>query len=212
MNTRNIAASAAAILSTVHPTDAKASHIDLMNDGAFVNNGAETVVVSGSEDNILGGQRRVSVDLTQARASLTPGSGVLEFTSIGTTEPTLTLEYGDFPGGDPLNADFGSMFDAIVVDMASVSGSGLLSIELESGAGVGASAQTLVSTSGMYVFNFDQPVFNAVDFSDIDLITVRLIAQAGSDFAIASIRTQPIPAPATGALALLGVVALRRRR
>jgi hypothetical protein len=192
---------------------AHANHIDFMTDGPFTLNGASSTTVSGSPDNILGGQRFVSMDTVDAIAQLNPGDNFITFDGLGAATPTLTLSYGDFGGGTPLNADFASMWDMVTVTFASVTGSGLLSVEFESGSGSGTSAQTLVGAAGSYSFGFDEPVFNGVDFSDIDTVTLTLSATIGSEFAIESFTREVIPAPGAAALlALGGVAAFRRRR
>ncbi len=191
---------------------ASANHIDFMTDGAFTLNGASSTTVGGNPDNILGGARFVSMDTVDAIAQLAPGDNTIFFDGLGVASPTLTLSYGDFGGGTPLNADFASMWDSVAVNFASVVGTGLLSVEFESGSGSGVSAQTLVSASGSYQFNFDQPVFTGVDFTDIDTVTLTLTANPGAEFEIESFTREVIPAPGAAGLAVLGGLAAFRRR
>ncbi|MGP1309273.1 MAG: hypothetical protein ACTS27_03640 [Phycisphaerales bacterium] len=190
---------------------ASANHIDFMVDGPFTINDGSSMIVAGNPDNILGGERFVSVDSVDAIAQFSNGDNVITFDALGTAEATLTLSYGDFAGGDPFNADFASQWSAIAVNFASVTGEGMLSLEIESTIGLGTSAQNLVTTAGEYIFEFDQPVYNGVDFNDVDRVTLELNASPGAEFEIESITR--VPAPAGAALAgLVGFAALRRRR
>ncbi len=210
MSIRALAAStttAATLLSGA----AFANHIDFIVDGPFMVDDGGSIIVAGSSDNILGGQRLVAVDSVDAIAQLDPGDTAISFDALGTTEATLTLSYGDFAGGNPLNSDFASMWSAIAVDFTFVTGSVLLSVEVESSAGVGVSAQTLVATAGSYEFDFDQPAYNGVDFSDVDRVTVEFASQPGAAFALESITRVPGPATAS-TLGLLVFVGARRRR
>ncbi len=212
MTSKTLYLSAATAVATLAGA-AHANHIDFMVDGPFTLNGASSTTVNGNPDNILGGARFVSMDTVDAIAQLGPGNDYIFFDGLGAASPTLTLSYGDFGGGTPLNADFASMWDMVAVNFSSVTGTGLLSVEFESGSGSGTSAQTLVSSAGTYSFNFDEPVFNGVDFSDIDTVTLTLTANVGGDFQIESFTREVIPAPGTAALlALGGAAALRRRR
>lgn len=210
MTIRCIAPSAIAAATLVSAT-ASANHIDFIVDGPFTVDDGGSLIVAGSNDNILGGQRFVSVDSVDAVAQLDPGDSVITFDALGTAEATLTLSYGDFAGGDPLNADFASMWSAIAVDFEFVTGSVLLSVEVESGAGFGLSSQTLVATAGSYEFAFDQPAYNGVDFSDVDRVTVEFAAEPGAAFSLASITRVPAPASAS-VLGLLVIAGARRRR
>ncbi len=211
MTTKTLFLSTAAATTMLAGT-ASANHIDFMTDGPFTLNGASSTTVAGSPDNILGGARFVSMDTVDAIAQLGAGDNTIFFDGLGVASPTLTLSYGDFGGGAPLNSDFASMWDSVAVNFASVTGTGLLSVEFESSAGTGTSAQTLVSTSGSYFFNFNEPVFNGVDFSDIDTVTLTLTANPGADFEIESFTREVIPAPGAAGIAVLGGLAAFRRR
>lgn len=191
---------------------ASASHIDLFTEAPFFLNGGETIVVAGSEDTILGGQRRVSVDVVQANASVASGGNVLEFNSVGTAAATLTLDYGSFPGGDPLNADFASEWAGIAVDFAQVLGGGLLTVRVQGGGTPSQAVQTFVNAAGTYAVPFTHPGFAGVDFADVDRVTITLSGDPGSDFQIGAI-VLVVPAPGGFAgLALAGLVVARRRR
>lgn len=191
---------------------AHANHIDLFTDAPFSIDIDESVVVSGDPSTILGGQRRANLNFAEATAAVGPGETVLEFDSNGATAPTLTLEYGAFDGGAPLNADFASAWDGVIVNFAEVIGGGMISLELESGAGSGSQVEQFFSGPGSVVFDFDDAAYAGVDFSDIDRLTFDITLTPGASVEIDTITRRVIPAPASFAAFIVGGVAAVRRR
>ena len=183
---------------------AAANHVDFILDGMFNISGPGSTVVSGSSDNILGGLRFVGIDTVDgaSSASLMDGNNYIDFENDETAAGVLTLDYGDFVGGNgALNSDFDSSWNFVSVSFADVIGDGTLSVSFESSAGAGSSASMVVDSAGVYSFGFDDAGYSMVDFTDIDRVTVTLTASAGSDFQIDSITREVVPAPASMALA-----------
>ncbi len=195
---------------------ASANHVDFISDGFFNISGPGSTVVSGDSANILGGARFVGIDTVDGAsdASLMDGNNFIDFTNDDTAAGVLTLDYGDFVGGNgALNADFDTDWNFVSVSFADVVGDGVLSVSFESSAGSGSSASMLVDSAGVYSFGFDDAGFSMVDFNDIDRVTLTLMASTGSDFQIDGITREAVPTPASIALlGLGGLCAARRRR
>lgn len=212
MKTR-IALAAAGLLAPA----AAANHVDFMVDGQFNISGPGSTIVSGDTANILGGLRFVGIDSVNAGdavAEKLDGQDFMTFTNNNGAAGVLTLDYGEFVGGNgPLNADFATQWSFLAVEIIDASGMGALSVSYESSAGSGFTASQTVDGAGTYYFAFDASGLELVDFGDVDRVGVRLAAEAGADFTIGQISREVVPTP--GALAILGLGALtvvRRRR
>lgn len=212
MNTR-IALASAGLLAPA----AVANHVDFMADGQFNISGPGFTVVAGDPDNILGGLRYVGIDSVNsgdAIAQKLAGENFMTFTNNNGAAGVLTLDYGDFVGGNgPLDSDFSSQWSFLAIEITDVSGVGALSVAFESSAGTGSTAAQIVDSAGVYYFAFDSLGLSLVDFSDIDRVSVRLAAQAGADFGIGRITREAVPTP--GAVAILGLgglLVVRRKR
>ncbi len=169
---------------------ASANHIDFIVDGEFTLAGPGATTVSGDPGNILGGARFVGVTVLGGSASAEKlvGNDFIDFT-IGLSAPaTLTLSYGDVTDGNgPLNADFTTDWNAVVVEVLDVGvGGGTLSVVFESDGQAGVSTR-LVNGPGVYEFLFAEPGYEFVDFTDIDTVTAQLTASPGGSFRIGSI-------------------------
>lgn len=194
---------------------ARANHVDFVVDGIFNISGPGSTVVSGDPANILGGARFVGIDTVDGASSadLMIGNEFINFDNDDTAAGVLTLDYGDFLGGNgQLNSDFASTWNFVAVEFLDVVGDGSVSISFESTAGAGASASQVVNAAGIYYFAFDDAGFASVDFGDIDRVTVQVFSSLGSDFDIGAITREVVPAPASLALLGLGGLAAGRRR
>lgn len=195
---------------------ASANHVDFMTDGFFSLLGPGSTVVPGDSANILGGARFVGLSASDglSTASMLDGDNFITYDNDATGNGVLTLDYGDFAGGNgPLNSDFGSDWNFVAVQMLGVVGEGTMSLTFESDAGAGTSAGVTVDSMGIYFFSFDDAAYDAVDFSDIDRVTLTLAGQSSSEFLIQGITREVTPAPASAALlGLGGLCAARRRR
>jgi hypothetical protein len=196
---------------------AAANHVDFMVDGQFNISGPGSTIVSGDTANILGGLRFVGIDSVNAGdavAEKLDGQDFMTFTNNNGAAGVLTLDYGDFAGGNgPLDADFSSQWSFLAVEIIDASGLGALSVSFESSAGSGFTAAQTVDSAGTYYFAFDAAGLGLVDFGDIDRVGVRLAAEAGADFTIGQITREVVPTP--GSLAILGLgtlITIRRRR
>lgn len=206
----------AAAALTLISGSASANHVDFMTDGNFNISGPGFTVVDGDSANILGGTRYVGIDTVDgaSSASLMAGNDFIDFQNDVNAAGVLTLDYGDFMGGNgALNADFDTDWDFVSVSFSDVVGDGVLSVSFESSSGAGSSASMVVDAAGTYSFGFDDAGFSMVDFSDIDRVTVTLMASADSDFRITSFTREAVPTPSSLALlGLGGLCATRRRR
>lgn len=194
---------------------AAANHVDFIVDGNFNISGPGSTVVTGDTDNILGGARFVGIDTVDgaSSASLMAGNSFITFENDETAAGVLTLDYGDFMGGNgALNADFDTNWDFLAVSFSDVIGDGVLSVSFESSAGAGSSASMVVDSAGTYSFGFDDAGFSMVDFNDIDRVTVTLMSSTGSDFVIDAITREAVPTPASAALLAFGGLCAGRRR
>ena len=195
---------------------ASANHVDFMSDGNFNISGPGSTVVAGDPGNILGGLRYVGIDTVDgaSSASMMAGNSFIDFENDSTAAGVLTLDYGDFMGGNgELNADFATDWDFVTVSFSDVVGTGVLSVSFESSSGAGSSASVVVDSAGDYSFGFEDVGYSMVDFNDIDRVTVTLMASEDADFRLTGFTREAVPAPASLAvLGLGGLCASRRRR
>jgi MYXO-CTERM domain-containing protein len=203
----------ASLVAIVAPALAHASHIDLMTDGIFSVAGT-SIVVEGSPDAILGGARRVGTPFTNATLSRSAGDDFIAYRNTSGLSAAATLEYGDFEGGNgELNADLAGAWNSIEVDVRRVAGLGQLRVDFEAGGEAASASSIAINQAGLYYVEFNQSGLRAIDFSDIDRITIRLLGANGSEFDIGPITFSTVPAPSVAALAGIGALAsLRRRR
>lgn len=188
--------------------------IDNMNEGEFAVNG-DSAVVSGSTTNIAGGSRYVGTTGTGSTFTRTNGNDFATFSNQSGGNSTLTLDYGDFDGGNgPLNGDFGTGNNYFAFDVPRATGAGQVMLALESGTGVGMTQTQTITGPGTYYFDFNDAGFGDVDLGDVDRATFRLQAANGAEFDIGQIFATPVPAPASALtlLGLAGFASTRRRR
>ena len=206
-----------------------ANHVDFIVDAPFSLVGGATggsTIVTGDPANILGAARFVGVDGLSV-ATLPDGGDRISFVADGaaTGAVTLTLDYGDFAGGNgPLNSDFDTMWDFITVsfgDPTLLSGPASLALTVVSSAGSGTVTSVLPTafSGGFANFAFSDPGFSAVDFLDVDRVTLGVTTAPGSIISISSITREVNAVPEPASLAMvglgglgLGLVGLRRRR
>lgn len=209
--------------SFVGPADA--SVIDLFEDGDF-----ELTVAPGDSDSVsqsmlsgvIDGHRRVEVEnlglagpgnVATVSLTTTPGPDALDADLAGSAAVGLGLTYGEM---DDLNADFtGDTHMSLSFDrLPGLGMSGIWSITLELTSGmISASdqASSFTATGTNVSFDYSDPAFAAVDFSDIDRIDIGMTTDFGLDFALAEIHSVPEPG-AWMILAGLGAPLLLRRR
>lgn len=232
------AATTAALLGVVG-LPALGNHIDFVSDDSNPGNGVtnatftlsagagQTVMDTqiGEPDDILGGTRAVTLTNDgfgqTSTAEKVAGTDFISVTSDNVAAATLTLDYADFE-----NADFASQWNRIDVAipfLGQLSGVGdgefdaFLTVVSSAGSGTAASGRIEASVTGgstVLSFGFDDPAFAAVDFSDVDQVTLVIdSAIIGTDFQVGAITREGVPEP--GSLALLaaaGLLTLRRRR
>ncbi len=181
----------------------------------IVSGNSDSTTVPGSPANILGGKRDVEVSFSQGfqnglLATLkNDGEDVLDFVASAEAVGKLELTYGKI---EELNADFllsaTDPFNAVIVDMASVDGSGSLIVELESN-GIFNSLELTVDKEGEIAFPYAS--FPDVDLLAIDTVKVTLEGlELAADFSIRSIVLgQVIPEPRSMNLILFAAILVR---
>ena len=174
---------------------------------------------------VLGLERRITVERTfqtgtGARSVIATVSDAppayLEYRSSGGANGFVQLAYG---ATNPLNADLSgeSMFRLIFEGYDAPNSNPLVTtLSLTSGTGSGTLVRNLpgvpLSAGGILDFNFNDPAFSAVDFSDVDSITIKFDPNQGGDFDVTSITA--IPEPSGAITVLFGLLAagfVRRR-
>lgn len=202
----------APLIALTAPGLASASHIDLMTDGIF-SVGGTSIVVEGSPDNILGGARRVGTAFTNAVLARAAGNEFITYRNTSGLSAAATLEYGDFEGGNgELNADLAGVWNSIQIDVRRVVGLGQLRVDFEAGGEAASASSIAINSAGLYFIEFNQSGLRAIDFSDIDRITLRLLGANGTEFDIGPVTFSTVPAPSLAALAGIAALATLRRR
>lgn len=203
----------ASLVAITAPTLAHASHIDLMTDGVFSVSGT-TVVVEGPTDTILGGARRAGTTFSNAALFRSAGNDFITYRNTSGLSAAATLEYGDFEGGNgELDADLAGVWNSIQVDVRRVVGLGQLRVDFEAGGETASASSIAVNDAGLYYIEFNQAGLRAIDFSDIDRISIRLLGANGAEFDIGPITLSTVPSPPVAALiGLAGLATFRRRR
>lgn len=224
-------------------TPAVANHVDFIQDDSDSSNGVTNATFSlstsgglvsdtqaGEPADILGGTREVTLTgggiVGSISADKVAGTDFINVQNDTLSAGILTLSY---PGISDSN--FASNWNAIGIDIPFIEQStGIgdgeidISVTVDSSSGSGTAlvdgngiVPGRVEDPGTFFALFSDPGFAAVDFSDVDGVTVSFsTAIIGSDYRIGSItRETVIPEPATaillGGMALLAVCPRRRR-
>ena len=232
--TRTIPAALAAAAALALALPAAANHVDFLgDDGTSFSLSSSGAAVSGtqtgSSGSLLGGTRVVTVEQDEGFA------GSISATKTATGD-VITVMNGDVAAGNLVldypgisNSDFDTLWDRIDVQIPALfmsSGIGdaefdaFLTVESSAGTGTASSGRIEASVTGgstVLSFQFDDPAFAAVDFTDVDGVTLLFdTAILGSDFSVGAITREsnaPVPEPTSLAvLGLGGLAALRRRR
>lgn len=220
-----------------------ANHVDFIQDDSNPSNGVTDATFSlstsggvvsdaqpGEPADILGGTRQVTLTGGGIAGSISAekvaGTDFISVENDTLSAGILTLSY---PGIS--NSNFASNWNAIGINIPFIEQStGIgdgeidISVTVNSSAGSGTAlvdgngiVPGRVEDPGTFFALFNDPGFAAVDFSDVDGVTVTFTtAIIGSDYRIGSItRETVIPEPASaillGGMALLAVSARRRR-
>ncbi len=172
---------------------------------------------------VLGGERRFTIVRTVATgagdrritASISTASPYfLQYSSSSGAGGYLELQYGVTT---PLNFNMlgNSQFEIDFESYDLPGGQSLVvSLLLNSSAGSGTLVRSLTTDGGILTFEFSDPNYASVNFSDIDSITARFTAPRGADFNVNSITATAVPEPSVGLMSLAGAAFLisRRRR
>ncbi len=217
---------------------ALANHVDFIQDDSNPGNGVTNATFSlstngplvtdtqaGEPADVLGGFRGVAITNTGGfggtfSVARSAGDDVITATNTNVAAGTLDLSY---PGIS--DSDFDTNWNFIAVSIPTLSnntgdGEINLSVTIQSSTGTGTAfamgtgiAPGRIEEPGTYFFAFSDPGFAGVDFSDVDGVSVRFeSAIIGTDFTIASITREAVPAPGTACLLGLGGLATLRRR
>ena len=171
---------------------------------------------------VLGGVRQTTIfgdsfvsGSDSITVSINPTSGILDYDSTAGGDGALALIYSGFPTG--LNADFSGDIGISVV--FSSFGFGLqepsstpVTVALNDGTN-NISRTVSVNSAGSQSLFFSFSLFSGIgtfDLSTMDRVTVSIDPLVDADFSLDLITTVTIPAP--GALALLGLAGMGRRR
>jgi hypothetical protein len=178
--------------------------------------------------NVLGGERKTTVQRTAATGSATrqvaasisdSGPSFLEYTSSGGANGFVSVAYGDSVS---LNQNFSAnnLFRISFEDFDGAGGPLVTSLSLTSGVGtspvmVTSSLSLLSALTGSTIMDFDLTSgdFAGLDLADVDRIQVIFDPGFGADFTVNSITA--IPEPNTALLGFAGcalILVLRRRR
>ncbi len=181
-----------------------------------------TLITEISLGSVLGGVRQTTIfgdsfvsGSDAITVSINPTSGILDYDSTVGGDGALALIYSGFPTG--LNADFSGDIGIRVV--FSSFGFGLqepsstpVTVALNDGTN-NISRTVSVNSAGSQSLFFSFSLFSGIgtfDLSTLDRVTVSIDPLVDADFSLDLITTVTIPAP--GALALLGLAGMGRRR
>ena len=234
---KNLYASLTAIGGLALASTASANHIDFIADGGFMLSATDATTTGtqlGAGGNILGAERNVTLvgDIGLATAGLTgvptgPGAvgpdvgSVISFASSAATAGdssigSLTLLYNGVGGAGLGGSDFSTQWNAISVNLPSVTGSLDLRLTVaDSDNSDGFSSIGNVTTGGIYNFLFADTGFSGVDFSMVDSVQLDIDTTVdNTSFDLAEITREVVPEPSSGVLALVGCLGfiVRRRR
>ena len=223
---RNQTFSLALLVGVLAPIGASAEHVDFFVDGTLgsTTNLADTGEVSGATSNILGAFRQYSIanntlDGTVG-ASLSSG-GPLQLTDLGGGQGTYWFGYGtESTSAGSLNTNFigAANWDSLVFSIGSVTGSGMLSLSVNSGPDTFAFSDLSVSAAGDYTFLYSEALaaIPSFDFTSVDGLNFQVQSDApNSAFTLSGFtREVAIPEPSTTLLVALAGLALftRKRR
>lgn len=220
------------------PAAASANHIDFVQDDSNPGNGVTNATFSlsssgaavtqtqiGEPADILGGMRTVTVVRDggfgqSITATKSLGTNFIEVQNDNVAAGNVILDYDGFD-----SLDFDTLWDRIDVQIPFIRTTGTgasvfdISLTVESSAGNGTTVPRRISSliegaSTTVSFQFSDLALSAVDFTDVDRVTVLFdTAIISSDFQIGAITREsnaaPVPEPASIVLCgLMGVVSL----
>lgn len=226
----------------VFPAPLSANHVDFVQDDSNPGNGVTNATFSlsssgaavtdtqiGEPADILGGMRTVTVQQDDGfgqsiTATKSAGTNFINVQNDNVAAGNVVLDYDGFD-----NLDFDTLWDRIDVQIPFIRTTGTgasvfdISLTVESSAGNGTTVPRRISSliegaSTTISFQFSDLAFSAVDFTNVDRVTLLFdTAIIGSDFQIGAItreaNTAPVPEPASIALlCLFGVAAVTSPR
>lgn len=180
-----------------------------------------TVVQSGLTG-VIGGSRSLTIERTA-----TTGTGVRRVTGEISDLAPAFFSYTSSTGANGFaNLIYGASTDlnlnlltetAFIIDFDGYDAPNgnplVVQIDLVSSAGSGSATANLTTNGGLVQIDFNAAGYAAVDFSDIDRISVKLDPNRGGDFDVNQITTvTAVPEPSSTALLGLGGLALLLRR
>lgn len=220
---------------------AQANHIDFIQDDSVPGNGVTNATFSLSSSNatpasntqvgdpadILGGTRAVTVVRDEGfggsiTASKVAGTDFISVMNGNTAAGNVTLDYNGF---DNLNfaAQWSRIDVGVTINVNASNGIGdpefdlFLTVESSAGSGTVQSARiegSVAQGATTISFPFSHPGFSAVDFTDVDRVTLLFDTKViNTDYQIDFVTRNgaPVPEPAGAALVGLAAVGLLRR-